>query len=155
MSHSLPLLFKRFCLRLSLLSMLSFGMFFGSLGCTLANRPEPMLGIVTDSHHQVIAIEPNSPALIAGVHPGDLLLDLTWKSFSNNVRRNRSGIEMAPIPFSDRERIRTLMDFEYILILRVNRANQIVELEIQPNVPIWRKYAEATPTPIPITNYAY
>jgi hypothetical protein len=114
-----------------------------------------MLGIVADSNYQVIAVEPNSPALTAGVQTGDILLDLTWESFSNNVRRNRSGIEMAPIPFSDRERIRTLMDFEYILTLRVRRANQIVALAIQPNVPIWRKYSEATPTPIPITHFAY
>ena len=114
-----------------------------------------MLGIMADQSLQVIAIEPNSPALLARVQEGDILIDFTLDSFLHNVPRNRTEIEMATIPFSDRERIRTLMDFEYTLILRVKRANQTVEFEIQPNVPVWRKYSDPTPTPIPFTHYAY
>jgi hypothetical protein len=115
---------------------------------TPAYRPEPMLGIAVDKNLRVIAIEPNSPALKVGVEIGDLLLDLTWFSFSNNIRRDSSMIDKSPIPFSDRQRIRALMDYEYLLKLRVQRGSQILEFTIQPTVPIWRKYSEPTPTPL-------
>lgn len=117
-------------------------------GCAPRDPPPPLLGIVVDQNLQVIGLEPNSPGLKAGVQVGDILLDITWFAFSNSIRRNKSNIEMATVPFTDRQRIKALMDYEYLLRMRVKRGDQIVELIIQPAIPIWRKFNEPTPTPL-------
>ena len=117
-------------------------------GC-VKYTPEPRLGIAVDQNLTVISIEPYSPALNAGVQVGDVLLDLTWFSFSNNAPHNDSGINKSTVPFTNGEGIDNLMDFEYLLKLRVKRGGQIVEMTIQPTVPIWRTYPEPTPTPLP------
>jgi len=116
-------------------------------GCGL--HPDPMLGIEVDQNLQVVSVEPYSPALKAGIQPGDILIDLTWFSFSNNIRHDDHDIDKSTIPFTDVEGISALMDFEYLLKLRLTRAGQIVKVVIQPSVPIWRKYPDPTPTPIP------
>jgi hypothetical protein len=117
------------------------------MGCAV-DPPPPLLGIVVDEKLQVIALEPHSPALKAGVQVGDILLDLTWFTFSNKVRNDHSKIDKSTIPFTDRKRIQELMDYEYLLKLRVQRGSQVVELIIQPTVPVWRKYSDPTPTPL-------
>lgn len=111
-------------------------------------KPPPLLGIAANEYQQVIDIEPNSPALEAGVQVGDILLDLTWFNFSYNVGIRDRQIDKSPIPFTDRERIKLLMDNEYLLRLRVKRDNQVIELIIQPTIPLWRKFGEPTATPL-------
>ena len=123
-------------------------------GCG-AQRNPAFLGIIVDKELQVIAIEPHSPALDVGVQVGDLLLDLTWFTFSNNVRNNDSKIDKSPVPFTDRKRIAALMDYEYLLKLRVRRGSEILEFIVQPTVPVWRKYSEPTPTPLWPPNRLY
>lgn len=120
-----------------------------TLASCVKYTPEPRLGIAVDHNLTVISVEPYSPALNAGVQVGDVLVDLTWFSFSNNIRRNDRGINKSPVPFTDSDGIDDLMDFEYLLKLRVKRGGQIVEMTIQPTVPIWRNYPEPTPTPLP------
>jgi hypothetical protein len=117
------------------------------MGCSV-DPPPPLLGIAVDRHLQVIAVEPNSPGLKAGVQVGDVLLDLTWFAYSNNIRRDGHNIDRSPVPFTDRARIQQLMDYEYLLKLRVQRGSQIIEVVIQPTVPVWRKFDEPTPTPL-------
>lgn len=127
-----------------------------------------VLGMVTDADFTVLAVEAGSAAEVAGVHPGDVLVSLTWilseapeelptvENGEGNVSEVQTpvathqpppGVVNKTIPFSQSEDVHLLIGYSTPLRLQVTRDGALVELTIIP-MPLPAQPDLSTPTPL-------
>ena len=147
----------------------------------------PQMGVVADENLRVVEVLPGKAAEAAGLQVGDILLDLTWipsdapayvPEGSDTILLDAQGsplpipvgvpaipppvesyIEKETVPFTDIDRIISLVAVGVPLRLRLLRGDQVLELVVTPGG--WRERPHApgeilpTVTPVTATYYYY
>ena len=151
---------KALCLALLLLLLSGCAAVPSSVVCSCA---APVLGIFTDETLTVTVVQPYRPADAANVQVGDKLIDL-------RPAKPEPGISSEPVPFTDRDAANELIWYtvpslvpvrccggeRLWLVLRVERAGEIVELDISsgyglpwPPAPAQQGSPLTSPPPTP------
>lgn len=121
---------------------LLFVMGFG--GCSIPRTPvpgsglmpAPLLGIVVDKNLVVMGTEFGSPAETADIQVGDILIDITPTTEGTPTATTTNA---DTIPFTDTEQADNLIMTGRPLILRLQRGDAVIEIQIQAAPPAPRR----------------